>query len=98
MKLPLVLGKKLNGEQLVQDLTKLPHPLISGQSGYGKSNLLVNITEGLISSRAPEELKLLLIDTKMVEFFCLKDKVEDYLYQPIAVGKGEAYTDIKDSS
>lgn len=97
MKLPIALGRKLNGEQLIQDLTKLPHLLISGQSGYGKSNLLVNIIEDLISSHAPEDLNFLLIDTKMVEFFCLKDKVKDYLYQPIAVDKGEAYTDVKDS-
>ena len=87
MLLPLILGKKLNGEELIADLTKLPHLLICGLSGYGKSNLIINLVDELAARKSPEEVKFLLIDPKMVEFTSLAERIKDYLFDRV-------YTDI----
>lgn len=93
MKLPVVLGKQQNGEPLVADLTELPHLLIGGATGSGKSNLIANLIAGLASEKSPEEVKFLLVDPKAVEFPQLAKRVKDYLYQPVYATPGEAYTD-----
>lgn len=97
LKLPLFLGKKLNGEDFIKDLTELPHLLIGGMTGFGKSNLLANLIDGLTKTRTSDELKFMLIDPKMVEFSDIALQYSDYLYQPIKLNTGEAYTDISES-
>lgn len=94
MQLPLILGKKLNGEDLIVDLTKLPHLLIGGLTGFGKSNLIINLVDELASRKSPDEVKFLLIDPKMVEFPTLAERVSDYLYRPVDSYSDGAYTDI----
>ena len=63
---PLVLGKTHTGENLITDLSVMPHLLIAGTTGSGKSVLLHSILTGLMLSKKP--IKLALIDPKKVEF------------------------------
>ena len=65
--LPLALGKDLNGKPYVSPLEKMPHVLIAGATGAGKSVCLNTIVTSLVYRHTPETLRLLLIDPKMVE-------------------------------
>ena len=65
--LPLALGKDLNGKPYVADLCKMPHILIAGATGSGKSICLNTIITSLIYRHTPKTLRLLMIDPKMVE-------------------------------
>ncbi|NNF12509.1 MAG: hypothetical protein HKN72_04775 [Gemmatimonadetes bacterium] len=65
--LPLVLGKDLNGRPYVSALEKMPHVLIAGATGSGKSVCLNTIITSLVYRHTPETLRLLMIDPKMVE-------------------------------
>ncbi len=65
--LPLALGKDLHGAPYVADLAKMPHCLIAGATGSGKSVCLNAIITSLVYRHTPETLRLLLIDPKMVE-------------------------------
>jgi S-DNA-T family DNA segregation ATPase FtsK/SpoIIIE len=66
-KLPLALGKTIGGEVLVADLTKMPHLLIAGSTGSGKSVGINTIIASLIYKKHPSELKFVIIDPKKVE-------------------------------
>ena len=66
-KLPLPLGRDVNGKYVVGDLTKMPHLLIAGATGSGKSVCINAVISTLISVKQPDELKLVMIDPKMVE-------------------------------
>ncbi len=68
MALPLLLGKDVAGEELIVDLAKMPHLLIAGATGSGKSACINAILAGLLMARKPNEMRLLLVDPKMVEF------------------------------
>ena len=65
--LPIALGKNLEGDAVVADLAKMPHLLIAGVTGSGKSVCINTIITSLIYTHPPEKLKLLMIDPKMVE-------------------------------
>ncbi len=65
--LPLALGKDLNGKPYVSPLEKMPHVLIAGATGAGKSVCLNTIVTSLVYRHTPETLRLLMIDPKMVE-------------------------------
>jgi len=67
MQIPLFLGKDSAGEALVSDLTKMPHLLIAGTTGSGKSVCINTIIVGTLLTKRPDEVKLILIDPKMVE-------------------------------
>ncbi|HOU75995.1 MAG TPA: DNA translocase FtsK [Candidatus Dojkabacteria bacterium] len=66
--LPLVFGKAVTGEIIAQDLTKMPHLLIAGATGSGKSVTVNGFIMGLIMSMSPDQLRLILVDPKTVEF------------------------------
>jgi DNA segregation ATPase FtsK/SpoIIIE, S-DNA-T family len=66
-KLPLLLGKDSEGRPLVHDLADMPHLLIAGRTGTGKSVCLNSIILSLLLTRKPEECRLLMIDPKQVE-------------------------------
>ncbi len=68
MELPLLFGKDASGKELIADLTKMPHMLVAGATGQGKSVCLNSIICGLLMSRTPEQLKLIMVDPKSVEF------------------------------
>ena len=67
MKIPVYLGKDVAGNPMVVDLTALPHLLIAGRTGTGKSVCLNSIIVSMLMTRGPDEVRMLMIDPKMVE-------------------------------
>lgn len=67
MNLPMFLGKDAAGEPLVADLARMPHMLIAGTTGSGKSVCMNTIIMSWLYTKRPDELKLILVDPKMVE-------------------------------
>lgn len=65
--LPLVLGKTTSGKPLISDLATMPHILIAGSTGSGKTVAVNSIIMGLLYSKTPDELKFVMVDPKMVE-------------------------------
>jgi len=70
---PIVLGKDITGEAQVIDLTATPHLLIAGATGAGKSVLVNALICSVLYSRTPEQVRLLLIDPKIVELKLYND-------------------------
>lgn len=66
--LPLCLGKDVGGRVQVADLADMPHMLVAGATGSGKTVCMNSILAGLLLSRTPEQMRLMLIDPKIVEF------------------------------
>jgi len=73
MVLPMFLGKDSSGEPLVADLTRMPHMLIAGTTGSGKSVCMNTILMSWLYTKRPDELKLVLVDPKMVEMSQFQD-------------------------
>lgn len=66
-KLPIVVGTNISGAPYVTDISKMPHVLIAGQTGSGKSVCINSLICSLLMTRSPEELRLIMIDPKKVE-------------------------------
>lgn len=66
--LPLALGKDVSGKMIVGDLSAMPHMLIAGATGAGKTVCMNSLLTGLLLSRTPEQLRLILVDPKTFEF------------------------------
>ncbi len=81
--LPMVLGKTNGGEAIIRSLADLPHLLIGGTTGSGKSVCLKTIITSLVSAMSPEEMKLILIDPKQVELTSFADI--PHLWAPVVV-------------
>jgi S-DNA-T family DNA segregation ATPase FtsK/SpoIIIE len=73
MRLPLFLGMDVKGQPLVCDMASMPHLLIAGRTGTGKSVCLNSLIVSVLMTRTPDEVKLLMIDPKMVELSLYKD-------------------------
>lgn len=71
--LPMVLGKTVDGRPQVTDLAKMPHLLVGGTTGSGKSVGVNAMLMSLLFTRTPEELRLILIDPKTIEFELYRD-------------------------
>lgn len=67
MRIPLFLGKDVAGNAMAVDLSTLPHLLIAGRTGTGKSVCLNAIISSILMTRRPDEVRMLMIDPKMVE-------------------------------
>ena len=65
--LPIALGKNISGNPLVADLTSMPHLLVAGTTGSGKSVCINSIILSLLFKHSPDTCKLILIDPKMLE-------------------------------
>lgn len=65
--IPVGLGKDIAGKPIITDLAKMPHLLVAGSTGSGKSVCINTLISSILFSRKPEEVKLILIDPKMVE-------------------------------
>ncbi|MBN1756985.1 MAG: DNA translocase FtsK [Chitinispirillaceae bacterium] len=66
-KLPIIIGTNVSGAPYVTDVTKMPHVLIAGQTGSGKSVCINSLICSLLMTMKPEELRLIMIDPKKVE-------------------------------
>ena len=67
LQIPVLLGKAINGDWVFADLAKMPHCLIAGATGSGKSVCVNTIVMSILMNARPEEIKLLMIDPKKVE-------------------------------
>jgi len=67
LRIPVFLGKDVAGHPMVVDLSSLPHLLIAGRTGTGKSVCLHSIIVSILMTRRPDDVRMLLIDPKMVE-------------------------------
>ena len=68
MELPIGIGKTITNEPFIFDLAKMPHLLVAGATGQGKSVGLNALITSLLYSKRPEELKFVMVDPKMLEF------------------------------
>ncbi len=73
MGLPMFLGKDASGNPQIADLTTMPHMLIAGTTGSGKSVCINSIIMSFLFTKRPDEMKLVLVDPKMVELSMFKD-------------------------
>jgi len=67
MRIPIFLGKDVRGRPLVVDMAKMPHLLIAGRTGTGKSVCLNTLISSILMTRSPDDVRMLMIDPKMVE-------------------------------
>ena len=67
MKIPLFLGQDVSGNPMAADLAALPHLLIAGRTGTGKSVCLNTLILSILMTRSPDQVRMLMIDPKMVE-------------------------------
>jgi S-DNA-T family DNA segregation ATPase FtsK/SpoIIIE len=65
--LPIALGKDVSGKPLVSDLSKMPHLLIAGATGSGKSVCINSIVASILYSKSPKDVRLIMVDPKVVE-------------------------------
>jgi len=72
MRLPMYLGKDVKGLPMVNDLATMPHLLIAGRTGTGKSVCLNTLILSILMTRTPDQVKMLMIDPKMVELSLYK--------------------------
>ncbi len=91
--LPLFLGKDASGQPLVADLTRMPHLLIAGTTGSGKSVCITSLIMSILMTRSADEVNLILVDPKVVELAMYKDV--PHLMCPIVteVAKAEGILD-----
>jgi S-DNA-T family DNA segregation ATPase FtsK/SpoIIIE len=88
MQLPMFLGKDASGSPLIADLAAMPHMLIAGTTGSGKSVCMSSVLMSFMYTKKPNELKLVLVDPKMVELSQFKDV--PHLMCPVVTEMGKA--------
>jgi S-DNA-T family DNA segregation ATPase FtsK/SpoIIIE len=86
--LSMGLGKDINGNPVVADLTKMPHLLVAGATGMGKSVGLNAIILSILYKAKPEQVRLIMIDPKIVELACYADI--PHLLAPVVTDMNEA--------
>lgn len=89
--LPLVLGKTTSGKPMVVDLQKMPHILIAGSTGSGKTVCVNSIIMGLLYHTTPDQLKFVMVDPKMVEM-AVYNKIPHMLTPVVTDIKKAAHT------
>ncbi|MCX6987076.1 MAG: DNA translocase FtsK 4TM domain-containing protein [Chlamydiae bacterium] len=67
LNVPVLLGKSVNGDNVISDLAKMPHCIIAGATGSGKSVCINTLVMSIVMNARPDEIKLVLIDPKKVE-------------------------------
>lgn len=73
MQLPMALGKGTEGEPIVADLAKMPHLLVAGATGSGKSVAVNTMIVSLLYTHSPEDVRMIMVDPKMLEFSIYED-------------------------
>ncbi len=86
--LPLTLGKDIAGDVMVTDLATMPHLLVAGATGAGKTVCVKTLLASLLCTRTPDELQLMLIDPKMVELSIFNDI--PHLITPVVIDPKKA--------
>ena len=94
MELPLALGKTISNETLVVDLTKMPHLLVAGATGQGKSVGINAIITSILYQKHPAEVKFILVDPKKVEL-TLFNKIERHFLAKLPDSDESIITDTK---
>ena len=94
MLLPVIFGKMSNGEIVTRDLARLPHLLIGGLAGSGKSLFLHSLICSLVQNRSPEQVRFVLMDPKRVEFGAYAKL--PHLYSPIVHEPEQGVSTLKD--
>ena len=89
MELPIALGKTITNEVFMVDLAKMPHLLVAGATGQGKSVGLNAIITSLLYKKHPAELKFVMVDPKKVEF-SIYSPIENHFLAKVADEPGEA--------
>ncbi|HUU63069.1 MAG TPA: DNA translocase FtsK [Dehalococcoidia bacterium] len=92
-KLPLALGKGVSGESVVADLVKMPHLLIAGATGSGKSVCITSVIITILLFASPDEVRLILVDPKRVELVSFSNV--PHLITPVIVDREKAVTALK---
>jgi S-DNA-T family DNA segregation ATPase FtsK/SpoIIIE len=82
LKLPIALGRQVNGEAKIVDLRKMPHLMVAGTTGSGKSVLITSIISGLLFRHSPKTLRLILVDPKQVDLAAFA-KVPHLIMPPV---------------
>ncbi len=91
--LPLALGKDLMGRAYVADLARMPHLLIAGATGSGKSVCINTLITSLVYRHSPQQLRMLMVDPKMVELSMYSDL--PHLRHPVITNPQDAATVLK---
>ncbi len=91
--LPLALGKDIAGRPVVADLAKMPHLLIAGATGSGKSVCVNTIITSLVYRHSPQSLRFLMVDPKMVELSMYNDL--PHLRHPVVTDNNDAAAVLK---
>jgi S-DNA-T family DNA segregation ATPase FtsK/SpoIIIE len=92
-KLPLILGKDISGKPIIADLAKMPHLLIAGTTGSGKSVAINTMVLSLLFQLPPEKCRLIMIDPKMLELSVYDDI--PHLLAPVVTEPGKAVVSLK---
>jgi S-DNA-T family DNA segregation ATPase FtsK/SpoIIIE len=93
MILPLVLGKNISGKPYVVDLSKMPHLLVAGTTGSGKSVCINTLIVSLLYKYTPDECRFIMIDPKMLELSVYQDI--PHLLTPVVTNGAGAVTSLK---
>ncbi len=80
--LPLIIGRHVEGTPCIQELTQIPHLLVAGSTGSGKSVFITSLLSGLLMYHSPETLRLILVDPKQVDLSSFSD-IPHLLFPPI---------------
>ena len=92
MELPIALGKTISNETLVFDLTKMPHLLVAGSTGQGKSVGLNAIIASILYKKHPSQVKMVMVDPKSVEFHPY-EKIENHFLAKLPDAEEAIITD-----
>ena len=91
--LPLVLGKDISGAPIIADLARMPHLLVAGTTGSGKSVAINSMILSLLYRHTPEQVRLVMIDPKMLELSVYDDI--PHLLHPVVVDPNQAVVALK---
>jgi S-DNA-T family DNA segregation ATPase FtsK/SpoIIIE len=92
-KLPLAMGKDIGGDSVIVDLARMPHLLVAGTTGSGKSVAINTMIMSLVYRLSPEECKFIMIDPKMLELSIYDDI--PHLLTPVVTEPGKAVVALK---
>ena len=91
--LPIPMGMNVNNDTIISDLTKMPHMLVSGTTGSGKSVFINTLISSLIFTKSPKQLRFIMVDPKMIELSPYNGI--PHLLKPVVTDTNEAKTTLQ---